>query len=170
MARQQEELSVYKGRYHRTIGRALNERGQPVPRKFLLGTDRAAAEVANRLLEQLWEDVVAEHQDALRLVRDWGGRLGDTNAIAGEMDVERLRRVDAERLRTDDEIASLRQDEICRDGQQVWIKRIRRKNRVYGEFALWPKTIAAMGLPGPVERLRPKSIAESFELADQRPR
>ena len=47
MTLQVSGVSVYKGRYHRTIGKCLNERGELVPRKFLLGTDRAMAEVAS---------------------------------------------------------------------------------------------------------------------------
>ncbi|MEX0775117.1 MAG: hypothetical protein WD042_05315 [Phycisphaeraceae bacterium] len=42
------------------------------------------------------------------------------------------------------EIASLRLDEIQLDETPPSIKRVRRKSRVYGEFALWPETVAAI--------------------------
>jgi integrase len=94
MAHKKERLSVYKGRFHRTLGKVLNERGELVAKKFLLGTDQAAAEVANRLLEKLWEEVVAEHEAAVRFLREMGGPLGDCNVISGVVDYQRLRRVD----------------------------------------------------------------------------
>lgn len=42
------------------------------------------------------------------------------------------------------EAVTLRHDEIERKGDVVTIKRVRRKNRVYGEFLLWPETVAAI--------------------------
>ena len=85
MAQPVSSVSVYKGRYHRTIGKVLDEKGQTVPKKFLLGTDMAAAEVANRLLEQLWTEVIAEHADAERFIREMGDQLLDCNQITGEV-------------------------------------------------------------------------------------
>jgi integrase len=97
MARRSEDessVSVYQGRYHRTLGKVVDPHDKLVAKKFLLGTDKPAAEVANRLLEQLWNSVVAEHAAAEHLVKKMKGRLGDVNRIAGDVDYQRLRRVD----------------------------------------------------------------------------
>ena len=63
------------------------------PKKFLLGTDQAAAEVANRLLKKLWQEVVAEHESAVAFFRRWGAgeRLNDTNLLTYKIDFEHLR-------------------------------------------------------------------------------
>ena len=53
-----QDLCCVNGRFRRTIGKFINAKGKLVPRKFLLGTDRQRAEVANLRLEQLWELVV----------------------------------------------------------------------------------------------------------------
>jgi hypothetical protein len=42
------------------------------------------------------------------------------------------------------ECATLRIDEVHLDAQSPCIKRVRRKTRVYGEFSLWPETVAAL--------------------------
>ena len=93
MAQPVSNVSVYKGRYHRTIGKVLGDQGQLVPKKFLLGTDRVAAEIANGLLEQLWAEVVAEYADAERFIRTMGEQLLDANLIMGEIDYTRKRRL-----------------------------------------------------------------------------
>ncbi|MDB5322177.1 MAG: hypothetical protein JWN40_3808 [Phycisphaerales bacterium] len=51
-------LCCVDGRYRRTIGKFRNAQGKVAPRKFLLGTDAKAAQLANIRLEQLWADVV----------------------------------------------------------------------------------------------------------------
>jgi site-specific recombinase XerD len=51
-------LCCVNGRYRRTIGRFINSEGKSAPKKFLLGTDKRAAQLANLRLEQLWADVV----------------------------------------------------------------------------------------------------------------
>jgi hypothetical protein len=84
MAQPVSSVSVYKGRYHRTIGKVLGDNGQLVPKKFLLGTDRVAAEVANGLLEQLWAKVVAEHAASERFIREMGDQLVEANLVTGE--------------------------------------------------------------------------------------
>jgi integrase len=93
MANQVSSVSVYKGRYHRTIGKVLGDDGQLVPKKFLLGTDRVAAEVANGLLEQLWAKVVAEHAASERFIREMGDQLVEANLVTGEIDYRRKRRL-----------------------------------------------------------------------------
>jgi hypothetical protein len=65
LARIVTQLSVYEGRYQRVIGRAFNSNGKLSPRKFLLGTDAQKAKLANARLEQLWVEVVAEHEQTL---------------------------------------------------------------------------------------------------------
>src|SRR5687767_2759937 len=50
-------LCCVSGRYRRTIGRFINTQGKIAPKKFLLGTDRRAAQLANLRLEQLWTEV-----------------------------------------------------------------------------------------------------------------
>ncbi len=80
-----QNISQYKGRYHRTIGYAYNSRGRLAKRKFLLGTDWTAAQIANALLQKLWQEVVAEHEDTVRWMQGMGGRLADTNLITGEI-------------------------------------------------------------------------------------
>jgi hypothetical protein len=87
-------VSVYQGRYRRSLGKIADGRGGVSKKKFLLGTDLAAAEVANRLLEQLWKCVVDEHADAERFIRTMGGRLGDVNLIDGIKYSEPRRRID----------------------------------------------------------------------------
>src|SRR5687768_11972069 len=94
MARRAKRVSEYKGRFHRTIGKIVSVHGELLPRKFLLGTDRTAAEIANRLLERLWDEVVAEHEAAVRFQREWEGRLGDCDLISGVVDYQRLRSLD----------------------------------------------------------------------------
>lgn len=93
MAYKKNQLSAYKGRYFRNLGRALDARGRLAPKMFLLGTDKAKAELASRLLERLWDAVVAEHAEAAAWLRQMGGRLGDCNAVTGEWDPSRLRNV-----------------------------------------------------------------------------
>lgn len=56
MAYRKQTLSQYKGRYARTIGKVLSD-GAPVPKRFLLGTDKASAEMAAKRLEILWTEV-----------------------------------------------------------------------------------------------------------------
>jgi hypothetical protein len=71
-------LCCVAGRYRRTIGRFTNANGKTAPKKFLLGTDRRAAQLANIRLEQLWVDVTratAEEDAERRLVHDRCARL-----------------------------------------------------------------------------------------------
>lgn len=56
MAYRKQNLSQYNGRYARTIGKVLGRDG-PTPKRFLLGTDKASAEIANKRLEVLWSEV-----------------------------------------------------------------------------------------------------------------
>ena len=56
-ARKVRSLCCIAGRYRRTIGRWRNSTGRVTPKKFLLGTDSNAAEIANVRLEQLWRDI-----------------------------------------------------------------------------------------------------------------
>ncbi|MGA2497437.1 MAG: tyrosine-type recombinase/integrase [Tepidisphaeraceae bacterium] len=149
MALQLSSVSVYKGRYHRTIGKVLNERGDLVPRKFLLGTDRLMAEIANHLLDKLWDEVVAEHEDALRFQRDLGGRLGDSNSITGEVDVQRLRKLDqgpvwrAESLLIAEAIRRGQREIVVQTGRDVenhaaYLERIAYLRRTYSVIAFIP--------------------------------
>src|SRR5215212_8664407 len=87
-------VSSYQGRFHRTLGKVLNDRGHVVPKKFLLGTDRRSAERANVRLERLWDEVVAEHEASVRWMGDIGGNLGDGDLVSGQADVRRRRRLD----------------------------------------------------------------------------
>ena len=43
------------------------------------------------------------------------------------------------------EIATLRLDEVVESGKYTFIKRSRRKTGAYGEWILWPETLAALG-------------------------
>jgi integrase len=43
------------------------------------------------------------------------------------------------------EIATLRLDEIVESGKHTFIKRVRRKTGAYGQWILWPETLAALG-------------------------
>lgn len=52
-----KKISKYKGRYHRMVGKGRNGRGELKSRRFLLGTDERAAELAVRRLEQLWSEI-----------------------------------------------------------------------------------------------------------------
>ena len=84
MARTVAKLSVYKGRYQRVLGQAINSKGKLAPKKFLLGTDPQKAKLANARLEQLWDEVVAEHDHTLGFVEKADISLGDMNMITGE--------------------------------------------------------------------------------------
>jgi hypothetical protein len=65
------------------------------------------------------------------------------------------------------ECITLRHDEIDRACDPVTIKRVRRKTRVYGEFALWPETIAAIdGFVG--QRPARKAADPALALATER--
>ncbi|MEX2215270.1 MAG: helix-turn-helix domain-containing protein [Phycisphaeraceae bacterium] len=59
MAYRKQTLSQYNGRYARTIGKVLSG-GEPASKRFLLGTDKAAAEMANKRLEMLWSEVESD--------------------------------------------------------------------------------------------------------------
>ncbi|MEA2735562.1 MAG: hypothetical protein QOE14_2013, partial [Humisphaera sp.] len=77
-------LCCVNGRYRRTVGRFVNTQGKIAPKKFLLGTDKRAAQLANLRLEQLWLDItraVAE-EDAERMVMHerWMCALAAENA------------------------------------------------------------------------------------------
>lgn len=87
-------VSSYGGRFHRTVGRFLNERGEVRPKKFLLGTDRRSAERANARLERLWDEVVVEHEASVRWMGDIGGNLVDSDMVSGDADARRPRRLD----------------------------------------------------------------------------
>lgn len=87
------QVSSYQGRFHRTLGKTLNDRGELVAKKFLLGTDRRLAELANLRLQRLWEEVVAEHEAAVQWLKQWGSRLGDSDLVAGEIDYGKLRQL-----------------------------------------------------------------------------
>ena len=80
-------VSQYRGRYHRTIGKVLDASGRVRPKKFLLGTDRAAAEMASRRLEQLWAEVITEHQESVEWTTTSGisDQLGESCLITGEL-------------------------------------------------------------------------------------
>ena len=84
MARTVAKLSVYKGRYQRVLGQAVNSQGKLAPKKFLLGTDPRKAKLANARLEQFWDEVVAEHDHTLGFVRGADISVDDTNMITGE--------------------------------------------------------------------------------------
>ncbi len=83
MAYRVKQLSSYKGRFHRTIGKVVDDCGQLVPKKFLLGTDETKARAASALLERLWENVIAKYQFALR-IGAFGPQFGQMNCIAPE--------------------------------------------------------------------------------------
>lgn len=86
MAYRRQTVSQHAGRHYRNLGNVINSKGRLAPKKFLLGTDRSAAELANKLLEKLWDEVVAEQQSAVEWMERMGGRLGDTNMVTGEAD------------------------------------------------------------------------------------
>jgi len=86
MAHQKRKVSRYRGRFFRNLGKHINSSGKLVPKKFLLGTDRKQAEVANVLLERLWEEVVVEHEQVIQSVEELGGRFVKSNLVTGEYD------------------------------------------------------------------------------------
>jgi hypothetical protein len=85
MVYRRSDVSQYRGRYYRNIGKVLNGRGRLTSKKFLLGTDKTAAEVRNRMLEQLWAEVVAEHERSVEFVQTMSSRLGDADHISGQL-------------------------------------------------------------------------------------
>ncbi len=92
MAHRKQSVCHYKGRYFRTIGKVLHN-GRIGPKKFLLGTDKAAAEIANRRLEQLWSAVVEYHKGLEAFERQsiaaTGEYLGSVvNRLTGEFEVQ----------------------------------------------------------------------------------
>jgi len=84
MGRTVAKLSAYKGRYQRVLGQAVNSKGKLAPKKFLLGADPQKAKLANARLEQLWDEVVAEHEHTLGFVQRADIAVGDINMITGE--------------------------------------------------------------------------------------
>lgn len=87
------KVSSYQGRFHRTLGKILNDREQVVPKRFRLGTDRLA-EVANLRLQRLWEEVVAEHDAAVRWMCEIGGNLLNSDLVSGQVEPRARRRLD----------------------------------------------------------------------------
>lgn len=92
MGRRVQGVSQYKGRYFRTLGKVV-QGGRLVPRKFLLGTQQAAAELASRRLEQLWAEIVRDHERAVameqQMIAVTGAQFGgDQNRLTGEVQVE----------------------------------------------------------------------------------
>lgn len=143
------QVSSYKGRFHRTLGKVLNERGELVPKKFLLGTDRRLAESANLRLQRLWEEVVAEHQAAVQWMQRWGGRLGDADLITGETDHGQLRRLDpgprwrAESLRIAEAVRRGEHEVTVEIGADVnrptaYVERVAALRRTYSVVSFMP--------------------------------
>lgn len=150
MLRRKSEVSVYKGRFHRTIGRVLKN-GKPQPKKFLLGTDQVAAGIANKLLEKLWDEVVHEHKVAVRFLRELSGRLGDVNLLAGHVDYQHLRNVNngplwrAESLEIAEAIRSGQRQLRVRVGSDsgcpaAYVERITNLQRTYSVIAFVPES------------------------------
>ena len=79
-------LCCVKGRYRRTIGRFTNAQGKLAPKKFLLGTDKRAAQLANVRLEQLWADVAkgieASNVERAGVEQHWQKHLKEEEAVA----------------------------------------------------------------------------------------
>jgi hypothetical protein len=83
-----QNISEYKGRYHRVIGKVLNARGEINARKFLLGTDERAAELAVRRIEQLWSEVEADfqrRQNHARITQHLGTQTVEIEPITGAL-------------------------------------------------------------------------------------
>ena len=76
-------LSVYNGRYRRVLGQAINSKNKLSPKRFLLGTDPEQARQIDAKLEQLWAEVVAEHEQTLDWMERIGGRLADVDLVTG---------------------------------------------------------------------------------------
>ena len=92
MAHRKQSVWHYKRRYFRTIGKVLHS-GRIGPKKLLLGTDKALAEIANRRLEQLWGEVVRNHKQLVEFERQMIAGTethfgGTENRITGETQVE----------------------------------------------------------------------------------
>ena len=94
--RRKHSVSCYRGRYHRTIEKAINSGGKVATKKFLLGTDKAAAELAARLLERLWSDIVDEHQ---RAQDEACGPMSHIPGVGPPMDDDRVTGVGSSRAR-----------------------------------------------------------------------
>lgn len=86
MAYRIKNLSSYGGRFYRTIGKVVSDRGELVPRKFLLGTDEVLARAASARLERLWDEVVTGYQLAVR-INAFGSQFGQMNRIVPELKI-----------------------------------------------------------------------------------
>lgn len=83
-----KKLSKYKGRYHRMVGKVFDAKGQLKPRRFLLGTDESAAELAVRRLEKLWSEVEADferRQNHARITQHLGTSTIEVEPITGAL-------------------------------------------------------------------------------------
>lgn len=83
-----KQLSQQKGRYRRVIGKELNARGELKPRRFLLGTDEHAAELASRRLEKLWFEVEADfkrRRGHALITQHIDSHVIETEPITGEL-------------------------------------------------------------------------------------
>jgi hypothetical protein len=145
-------VSMYKGRFHRTLGKTLNAHDQVVPKKFLLGTDPIEAGIAAPLLERLWQEVVAEHEVAVEWMQRIGGRLADMDLTSGSCDRTRLRRLDrgpiwrAESLAIAEAIRSGRREVIVHVGDPPskpaeYVRRIAELRSTYSIIAFAPASL-----------------------------
>lgn len=76
------------GRYRRSIGKVLDSEGKSSPKRFLLGTDESAAELANRRLEKLWSEVEADfqrRQNHARITQHLGSSMIEIEPITGAL-------------------------------------------------------------------------------------
>gem|GEM_PF-1826157 len=82
------KLSKYNGRYHRMIGKVVGPQGKLKPRKFLLGTDERAAELAMRRLEKLWSEIEVDFKRRARyagISLPFEGSKIEFNPLTGEL-------------------------------------------------------------------------------------
>lgn len=166
-----QRVSEYKVRFHRTIGKALDADGTLRPKRFLLGTDRAAAEVASRLLEKLWDEVLAEYDGAAACVRE-GRRLGDSNRITGRTDVHRMREVHhgpawrevslmiAEAIRHGEREIPV---EVGADSAVAYVQRIQFLRQAYSVIAFVPADPAWYGRGQEVAAAQAKQLVDDAE-------
>jgi len=83
-----KKLSQYNGRYHRMVGKVLDAKGQLKSRRFLLGTDERAAELAVRRLEVLWSEIEADferRQSHAKITQHLGTTSVEIEPITGEL-------------------------------------------------------------------------------------
>lgn len=155
MAYTKSQVSQFDGRYYRNLGRLFID-GKHKAKKFLLGTNQAAAEIANRRLEKLWEEVVADHSRGVASEKEMIEGTGEQSAgtidrITGDRTLEPLGFLGRGPEWSSESLAiaeAVRRGEnvfvvhlLPTDGPAEYVKRIADLRRTYSVIAFTPASM-----------------------------